>query len=274
MRNHRRNRHPQLSSPTDNPFPPPHNRLPLGPTSTPSSPLITARPRRAYRVPPFSAFDHPPLAHRSRPLNLDNAHLVFRSPGLHHREPWLQARPPVYHQLAPSRPQGPGSDRGAHPRTFPSTEHDDARSGSASPGPSTTGAASWRTSPSTPPPKSPAVSSRFHSYDPTTPPPYHRFRHRDTTAYALGPPSPSVSSSSSEEITDDAPTRPPLTVSRRRRRSAPSPSPHPYTFTPVPIFLDRRARYSGRSAGAGSVGPDDPYLAVGTLRHPQCRCRE
>ncbi|WQF75150.1 hypothetical protein CDEST_00164 [Colletotrichum destructivum] len=274
MRNHRRNRHPQLSSPTDNPFPPPHNRLPPGPTSTPASPLITARPQRVYRVPPFSAFDHLPLVHRSRPLNLDNAHLVFRSPGLHHREPWLQVRPPVYHQLAPRRPQRPGSDRGAHPRTFPSTEHDDSRSRSASSGPSTTGAASWRTSPSTPPPEFPAASSRFNSYDPTPPPPYRRFRHRDTTAYDLGPPSPSVSSSSSEEITDDAPARPPLTVSRRRRRSATSPSPYPYTFTPVPFCLDRRARYLGRSARAGSVGPEDPDLAVGTLRHLQFRCRE
>ncbi|GJC96106.1 hypothetical protein ColKHC_04932 [Colletotrichum higginsianum] len=108
---------------------------------------------------------------------------------------------------------------------------------------------------------------------PTTPPPYRRFHHRDTPAYVLGPPSPSVSSSS-EEITDGAPARPSLTVSRQRRRSVPSSSPHPYTFTPVPFCLDRRARYSGRSVGAGFVGPEDPYLAVGTLRHPQCRCRE
>ncbi|CCF38165.1 hypothetical protein CH063_09321 [Colletotrichum higginsianum] len=159
------------------------------------------------------------------------------------------------------------------PKPARRTEHDDTRSRSASSGPSTTGAASWRTSPSMPPPESPAASSRFHSYDPTTPPPYRRFHHRDTPAYVLGPPSPSVSSSS-EEITDGAPARPSLTVSRQRRRSVPSSSPHPYTFTPVPFCLDRRARYSGRSVGAGFVGPEDPYLAVGTLRHPQCRCRE
>ncbi|TKW50725.1 hypothetical protein CTA1_3644 [Colletotrichum tanaceti] len=261
MRNHRRNRHPQLSSPTDNPFPPPHDRLPPGPASTPASPFMTTRPRRTYRAPPFSAFDHPPLVHRTRPLNLDNAHLVFRSPDLRRREPSFHARTPVYHQLAPRRPH-----------TVPSTERNDTRSRSSSSVPSTTGAVSWRSSPSTPPPESPEASSRFQSYDPTTPPPYRSFHHRDTPTYVLGLPSPSASSSSSEEITDDAPVRPPLTVSRRR--SPPSPSPHPYAFTPVPFCLDRRTRYLCRNAGAGCVGPEDPYLAVGVLCRPRCRCRE
>ncbi|KAK2046316.1 hypothetical protein LZ31DRAFT_203611 [Colletotrichum somersetense] len=249
MRDHRRNRHPQLFSPTRGPFL--TLRRDVG-HEVPSPPRSPSFPR-FYPALPSSAFGRSPTARHDTSLNHRAPSPVPRHPGALRRE-----NPPRFHRPRHLRTPGrdtrePCSRRSTLPSVIPSIEHGPSTR-STSPNPSS-GSESRTSSSPTPPHRS--LASRAYSHDGTISPLGPRPCQPETPRYvsarrplSTSPPSSGIPGSVPGELSAALPPATPST-------------PSCAVAAPSGFRLGRRAKGSDLRAGIGR--PHRP-------RCPNCGC--
>ncbi|KAK1989180.1 hypothetical protein LZ30DRAFT_776340 [Colletotrichum cereale] len=250
MCDHRRNRHPQLSSPARDSFSPVRHRVSH---EVPS-------PSRSFAVPgfyqalPSSAFGHPPPARHDATFDRGTATSTPWHPGAPYRESPPHPRPFRYLQAPMIDTRESGIGRDTFPGIIPGIERDPSTR-SASPGPPM-GGGSWRSSP---PPHTESLASRCYSHDGTNSPLGPRLRALETPRYVSAPHPPLTSPSSGiPGVLGGAPAALlPLPPPPRRMRPTPSPPPASRVTIPPPDPVSTAER-GAQTCGPGSSRPRTP----------------
>ncbi|WYZ39796.1 hypothetical protein EsH8_IV_000137 [Colletotrichum jinshuiense] len=261
MYGHRRNRHPQLSSPTHNPFPPAQHRSLPGTPPVSTERLAHQDASHVLQAPGLSYSAHPTSVHRNDLFVLASPATARRVLGLTHQEDPPASLPPRY---LPTSTSEPPLSRDAQlfwpPDTRPSTGHGGiARSAS----PDWLGTGDSPGFPPTPPTEPSTSPSRRHDAPPS---PASLQRRTTHSAADLASPPPSPPSSSSPSMRDLPAPLPPTPP--RPRQSTPSP---PAPIYPSALYANHQATGQDRRVRILAV-PEGAYAAVRAWQHQCCRC--